>query len=280
MCSSGPKPAHGLPGVGLEEYRQPQLYAKVSRAEPAPCVLIARRLITALPAFCCFLGQAGSRVPKQGKHCRNWSWHLPARGCFGGFYSTASAGSFFSISMKAFTCHQALRTELGRPAAAPWAPHCPGCWVPPSAPSVCGGHLGALLPAQPLPEDVISLRGRSPGAAGHRAGPGAGGMLVPGWSSEQEVGALARTPPGASCSPHEPWDPNRPPPAPLLPSSVSQGVCGEGGEGDKGVHLGLRCPPWGTAPLPGCPRTGGCPPCGGGVPCCGVAVLDGTELGT
>lgn len=168
MCSSRPKPAHGLPGVGLEEHRQPQLYAKVSRAEPAPCVLIARRLITALPAFYCFLGQAGSRVPSRESAAGIGAGISQPGAVLGDFIPPPLLGPFFfsiSISaMKAFTCHQALQTELRSSAAAPWAPH---------------GPLGVL------------------------------------------------DPPGASCSPLEPWDPNHPPPAPLMPS-VSQGKEGRG----------------------------------------------------
>lgn len=64
----------------------------------------------------------------------------PSRGLFWGilFHCLRWVFFFFSISisaMKAFSCHQALRMELGSSATAPWAPHSPlGVWGTPGAP--------------------------------------------------------------------------------------------------------------------------------------------------
>lgn len=137
--------------------------------------------------------------PKQGKRCRNWSWHLPAGGCFGGFYSTASAGSFFF-----FHLHQCNEGFHVSPSPLDGAQELGRCSLGSPQPPWCVGPPRGFL----LPSGAMGPQPSSPG-----------------------------TPP-VLCEP------------------------GEGGEGDKGAHLGLQCPPWGTASLPGCP------PCGCGVPCC------------
>lgn len=199
MCSSRPKPAHGLPGVGLEEHRQPQLYAKVSRAEPAPCVLIARRLITALPAFCCFLGQAGSRVPSRESAAGIGAGISQPGAVLGDFIPLPPLGLFFF-----FHLHQCNEGFHVSPSPPDGAQELGRCSLGSPQPPWCVGHPWDFL----LPSGAMGPQPSSPGT------------------------------PHALCEP------------------------GEGGEGDKGAHLGLWCPPWGTASLPGCP------PCGCGVPCC------------
>lgn len=160
-------------------------------------MLIARRLITALPAFCCFLGQAGSWVPSRESAAGIGAGISQPGAVLGDFIPLPPLGLFFFFHLH--QCNEGFLVSPSPPDGARELGHCPlGSPQPPR----CVGHpWGSLLPSEAM-GPLLS----SPGA------------------------------PPALCEP------------------------GEGGEGDKGAHSGLWCPPWGTAPLPGCPHTGGCPP--------------------
>lgn len=142
--------------------------------------------------------------PKQGKCCRNWSWHLPAGGCFGGFYSTASAGSFFFFSisisaMKAFTCHQALRMELGSSATAPWAPRSPlGVWGTPGAPC---SPLEPWDPNRPPPAPLLPSVSQGKEGRGTRERIQASGAPLGALLLSRAAPTLGAAPPVAVVSP-------------------------------------------------------------------------------